>query len=203
MPRPLVGFDLDMTLIDSRRGIGAVYHQLNARYGLDIDVDLVVGRLGPPLQWEIAQWVPEDRVEEMVAAYRALYPEYAIPAVDLLPGAREALAATTPVVITAKNAPQARLHLEYFALDVEHVVGLAWGEGKADALREHRPVAYVGDHTADMAAARSAGVPAIGVTTGHCTADELREAGADLVLQDLTWLDLATLDSLKGPVIRK
>ncbi|MGY0232798.1 HAD family hydrolase [Longispora urticae] len=203
MTRPLVGFDLDMTLIDSRRGIGAVYHQLNARYGLSIDVDLVVGRLGPPLQWELAHWVPEDRVEEMVTAYRSLYPEYAIPAVDLLPGAREVLEATTPVVITAKNAPQARLHLEYFGLQVTHVVGLAWGDGKADALREHRPVAYVGDHTADMAAARSAGVPAIGVTTGHCTADELRAAGADLVLRDLTWLDAATLDSLKGPVIRK
>ncbi|NUV50253.1 HAD family hydrolase, partial [Streptomyces sp. CAI-78] len=46
---PVVGFDLDMTLIDSRPGIGAAYRVLAAETGVPIDVDLVVSRLGPPL----------------------------------------------------------------------------------------------------------------------------------------------------------
>jgi phosphoglycolate phosphatase len=47
---------------------------------------------------------------------------------------------------------------------------------------------YVGDHVGDMIAARTAGVPGIGVATGPCTADELRGAGASYVLDDLTAL---------------
>jgi phosphoglycolate phosphatase len=39
-----------------------------------------------------------------------------------------------------------------------------------------------------MVAARTAGVPGIGVTTGPCSFDELRDAGAAYVLPDLTGL---------------
>lgn len=42
-----VGFDLDMTLIDSRPGIKAAYEALVAETGTPIDTDLVVSRLGP------------------------------------------------------------------------------------------------------------------------------------------------------------
>ncbi|BFO22549.1 hypothetical protein SHKM778_89370 [Streptomyces sp. KM77-8] len=44
---PTVGFDLDMTLIDSRPGIRACYLALAARTGAYIDADLAVSRLGP------------------------------------------------------------------------------------------------------------------------------------------------------------
>jgi phosphoglycolate phosphatase len=37
-----------------------------------------------------------------------------------------------------------------------------------------------------MIAARTAGIPGIGVPTGPCDADELRDAGASYVLPDLT-----------------
>jgi phosphoglycolate phosphatase len=47
---------------------------------------------------------------------------------------------------------------------------------------------YVGDHVADMVAARAAGIPGIGVATGPCSADELRAAGAAYVLKDLVAL---------------
>jgi len=44
---------------------------------------------------------------------------------------------------------------------------------------------YVGDHVADMVAARTAAIPGLGVTTGPCSADELWAAGASEVLGDL------------------
>ena len=44
---------------------------------------------------------------------------------------------------------------------------------------------YVGDSIWDMQAARSAGMPAIGVVSGSATADELEEAGASLVVDNL------------------
>ena len=48
-PALTVGFDLDMTLIDSRPGIRACYQALSERTGTYIDADLAVTRLGPPL----------------------------------------------------------------------------------------------------------------------------------------------------------
>ncbi len=66
----VVGFDLDMTLIDSRPGIQAVWDLLVAETGVPIDTDLVVSRLGPPLSWEMANWFPPEQVDAMVARYR-------------------------------------------------------------------------------------------------------------------------------------
>lgn len=52
---------------------------------------------------------------------------------------------------------------------------------------------YVGDHTGDVRGARTAEALSVAVTTGPCDADELRAAGADVILQNLTefpaWLD--------------
>lgn len=47
---------------------------------------------------------------------------------------------------------------------------------------------YVGDSIWDMQAARSAGMPPIGVTTGFAGADELQAAGAWLVIGRLSEL---------------
>ena len=76
--RPAVGFDLDMTLIDSRPGIAATYRALSAQTGVHVDTDLVVSRLGPPLRAEMRESFPEPEVENAVFGYRALYPRYAI-----------------------------------------------------------------------------------------------------------------------------
>jgi phosphoglycolate phosphatase len=51
----VVGFDLDMTLIDSRPGIRAVWAEVVARTGAPIDPDVAVTRLGPPVERELAQ----------------------------------------------------------------------------------------------------------------------------------------------------
>src|ERR1044072_2261017 len=77
-PTLTVGFDLDMTLIDSRPGIQAAYEELSVRTGTPIDAELAIPRLGPPLEQELAHWFPDERIEEMGDLYRALYPEYAM-----------------------------------------------------------------------------------------------------------------------------
>lgn len=67
-----VGFDLDLTLVDSRPGIAATYRVLREQTGVPIDVDLAVGRLGPPLEWELAQWYPAERVAARAAGVHAV-----------------------------------------------------------------------------------------------------------------------------------
>jgi phosphoglycolate phosphatase len=189
--RPAVGFDLDMTLIDSRPGIAATYRALSAQTGVHVDTDLVVSRLGPPLRTEMREWFPEAEVENAVAGYRALYPRYAIEPTRPTPGAREALDAVRRlglrvVVVTSKIGRLAALHLEHLGMVADELAGDRFAEGKAAALEEYGVRWFVGDHVGDMVAATTAGVPGIGVTTGPCRAAELTEAGATYVLGDLT-----------------
>jgi phosphoglycolate phosphatase-like HAD superfamily hydrolase len=47
------------------------------------------------------------------------------------------------------------------------------------------PAVYLGDSTRDVEAARIGGAHSVGVASGRSAAGELREAGADLVLDDL------------------
>ncbi|MEV4761152.1 HAD hydrolase-like protein [Micromonospora chokoriensis] len=191
MPALTVGFDLDMTLVDSRPGIAAAYRALTAKTGVPIDAELAVSRLGPPLRTEIAHWFPPEQVESAVLVYRELYPAYAITPTLLLPGARESINAIRArggrvLVVTSKIGRLARLHLDHLGLEVDELAGDLFAEQKATALREHGATHYVGDHVADMVAAAAAGVPGIGVATGPCSRDELRSAGAEVVLDRLT-----------------
>jgi uncharacterized protein len=187
-----------MTLIDSRPGIGAVLEALAAESGAFIDVPLVLTRLGPPLNTELANWFAPDLVSAMADRFREFYPSLAIEPTPALAGASEALASVRAVggrslVVTAKFAPNAELHLSHLGLEVDALEGWRWAEGKVSALHEHGARIYVGDHPADMAAAGQARVHAVGVTTGAATAAELVDAGADVVLDSLlefpAWLD--------------
>lgn len=182
-----VGFDLDLTLVDSRPGIRAAYETLVAATGARIDIDLVVSRLGPPLVHELRNWFPEERVAEAAEIYLAAYPERGIAPSPALPGAREAVAAVRElggraIVVTAKHERNARLHLEHLGIEPDRLIGDLWAEGKAVALREHRASVYVGDHLGDVRGARAAGALSVAVPTGPYGAAELREAGADVVL---------------------
>ena len=188
---PTVGFDLDMTLIDSRPGIRACYLELSERTGTYIDADLAVTRLGPPLAEELAHWFPADEIPAMADLYRSLYPAIAIPASPALAGAREAITAVRAaggraIVVTAKYEPSAKLHVEHLGLAPDAVIGDLWAEQKAVALREHGASVYVGDHLGDVRGARTAGALSVAVATGPCSAAELTAAGADVVLTDLT-----------------
>jgi phosphoglycolate phosphatase len=194
----VVGFDLDLTLVNSRPGIAATFRALSDRTGVVIDADAAVSRLGPPLDVELGLWFPMDEVAAMGDLFRQLYPTTAIVTSPALPGAAEAFAAVRAkggrvVVITGKYEPNARLHLAHLGLEADVVVGWAWAEGKVNAMTEHGVTAYLGDHPADMAAARAVPAAALGVLTGEHVADELRVAGAHAVMEDLTefpqWLE--------------
>jgi phosphoglycolate phosphatase-like HAD superfamily hydrolase len=190
MDGPVVGFDLDMTLVDSRPGIRASFEALIADTGVAIDIDVVVARLGPPLEIELGNWVDGARVEELAARYRAHYRVLGVPGTALLPGARDAIAAVhahggQSIVVTAKEERSARGCLAHVGLDVDIVAGLRYGDGKVAALREHGASIYVGDTITDVESGRAAGVVAVGVATGPDSTAALSAAGADVVLESL------------------
>jgi phosphoglycolate phosphatase len=191
MASTTVGFDLDMTLIDSRPGIHACYTALAERTGTYVDAGLAITRLGPPLEEELSHWFPAEQVADVADLYRQMYPSIAIAATTALPGAREAIAAVREaggraIVVTAKYEPSAKLHLEHLGIEPDAVIGNLWAERKAEALREHDAGVYVGDHAGDVRAARAADALSVTVATGPYDADQLRALGADVVLDDLT-----------------
>ncbi|MFC5910980.1 HAD family hydrolase [Streptacidiphilus monticola] len=186
-----VGFDLDMTLIDSRPGIARAYELLSEETGVPIDTALVTSRLGPPVEQEMAHWFPPELVDPMSDRYRALYAVHGVAGVDPLPGAFEAVAAVRAlggraIVVTGKYEPNAVLCLEAIGLDVDAVHGTVFAERKGVVLRAEGASVYVGDHLGDIVAARAGGATAVTVPTGPYGPEALREAGADVVLADLT-----------------
>jgi len=189
-PAP-VGFDLDMTLLDSRRAIMASFAAVAADTGVTIDPAGVDSRLGIKLEDELAFWFAPDEIPRAMRIYREHYLRLAGPLTTVLPGARESLAAVRAggaraVVITAKYEVSARLSLDGAGLTADDVFAEVHGPGKAAVLAGLRAGAYVGDTPADMAAAVAAGVRAVGVATGSFTDRDLLAAGADLVLASLT-----------------
>jgi uncharacterized protein len=184
-----VGFDLDLTLLDTRAGIAETYRRTAAELGFTVDLDAVVTRIGLPLADELAFWLPPERVPAAVETYRSLYRTHGVPGSRPLPGAAEAVAAVREaggraVVVTAKRADLARACLAVGGLAVDAVEGPYAGAGKGEALRRHGAAVYVGDHPLDLLGARAAGATAVGVTSGAHDAAGL--AGADVVLPALT-----------------
>ncbi|MEU8646794.1 HAD hydrolase-like protein [Streptomyces sp. NPDC048674] len=182
-----IGADLDLTLIDTRAATAHALHAVNDRCEEAIDVAAFVARLGPPIRQELARWVPADRIPRAVEVFRDCFVEEGIDHLEPLPGALDLVAAVAArgrrfVVVTSRVPRVAQAALTNCAIEASVVVGV----DKAPAISSHRVAVYLGDHELDMEAARHAGVPGVGVTTGSHRADELLRAGAVWVVDDLT-----------------
>jgi len=86
MTRAPVGFDLDMTLIDSRRAIMAAFAAVAADTGVPINPAAVDSRLGIKLEDELAFWFPADQVAPAMRIYREHYLRLAGPLTSALSG---------------------------------------------------------------------------------------------------------------------
>jgi phosphoglycolate phosphatase-like HAD superfamily hydrolase len=129
---------------------------------------------------------------------------------QLLPGAAEAVAAvaklegTVTTVLTGNSRPNAMLKLSSFGLEgfVDFDIGGYGSEAypKGTLIRVARERAsgkhgvtfgedatvYIADSPRDVDAARIGGARSLAVASGRASAAELRDAGPDAVLPDLT-----------------
>src|SRR5215831_10120605 len=145
---------------------------------------------------------------------------------QLMPGALEAVTAMwrlpgmVQTVVTGSIKPNAIEVLGAFGLDryldteiggfgsevypkgamLLNARGRAAEKYRAD-FTEHTTV-YIADSTRDVAAARFGGARSIAVASGRSAAGELRDAGADVVLDDLDGTEavLAAVDRLTVPI---
>lgn len=186
----MVGFDLDMTLVDSHVAITSSLDHVCRSYGVRHSAAELGARVGLPLAEVLDDLVPGVDVDEAARRYRDFYMRTALSTTTVMTGAASALTQVnatggTTAVVTAKREDQARMVLNHVGLNVDHVIGDAFGLEKGDALSEIGAQVYVGDHPGDMAGARRADAIAIGLLTGGHTHAELTTAGADVVLANL------------------
>jgi len=197
MTVPVVGFDLDMTLVDSSAGIAATLRAVLAEVGVTVTAADTWPWAGMPLELILAGLAPGTSaagVDALTARYRQLYPSLGVPSVTSFPAAAAALAAPRAhggrsVVVSAKHTPNVHRVLSVTGLagvvDPDDVTGDLFAEAKGVRLAELGATAYVGDHPGDVRAARVAGAVAVGVTTGSHDGAALLAAGADVVLTGL------------------
>ncbi len=199
----VVGFDLDMTLIDTAVGFAATLDVLGAELGVEFPLDEMTSKLGPPLEQILAPHLAAELIASTADRFREIYPDFAVAPTPAFAGVADALAAVRRhggriIVVTGKHTPNAQLHVDHLGLDVDVVEGRVWGPGKGEVLVRHDAQVYVGDHVHDVEGARTAGITSVSVLTGGCTRQELVAAGTDVVLTDLTgfpdWLDAFVLE---------
>ena len=200
MTAPLtVGFDLDLTLVDSHERIISAYIGALGDLGVEVSRQELTPHLGMPLLHTAAAVGAAVDADALVLLYRHYYDEPGAPRTLPMPGAPEALAAVRvaggrTVVVSAKFTPA--VHEALAEAGLTDLVDVAYGElfahDKATALVAEGARIYVGDHPGDMAAAHTAGAYAVGVTTGANDEAALLAAGADLAVPNLatfvSWL---------------
>jgi phosphoglycolate phosphatase len=187
------------------RSESEIFFDALALNGVDVRADREAERMLEPFGAELAAALAA-RQDELKTQGR------------LLPGAAEALAGVAKLngvvqtVLTGNSRPNATAKLRAFGLDgfVDFDIGGYGSEAypRGTLLRVARQRAgdkhgvtfgenaavYVADSTRDVDAARIGGARSLAVATGRASAAELREAGADAVLPDLT--DTAALVAL-------
>src|SRR5689334_1851545 len=120
-----------MTLIDTRLGVHATTRQLSQELDVFIDADLVVSRLGPPLESELAEWMPATDVPAAADRFREIMAESGAANCIALPGAIDAVQTIRDsggrvVVVTAKSAALAEISLAAAGIEVDAVHGWLW-----------------------------------------------------------------------------
>jgi phosphoglycolate phosphatase len=179
------------------RSESEIFFDALALNGVDVRADGATERLLEPFSAELAAATAARR-DDLVSQGR------------LMPGAAEAVAAVAKLdgvvqsVLTGNSKPNALLKLRAFGLDgyLDADIGGYGSEAyprgtllrvaRQRAADKHgvtfaeRATVYVADSPRDVDAARIGGARSLAVASGRASAAELREAGPDAVLPDLT-----------------
>ena len=195
--RQAVIFDLDGTLTQSEEGIWNCVRYAADRMGYPHpEGDTLRKFIGPPLMDSFMQYyhMSEEDARLAVKYYRELYePEAKLECTVYtgIPELLETLHAAGRRVVLATSKPEvfARAILEHFSLDryFDRIGGALLGGGrdtKEEVLRyilsevSAENAVMIGDTKFDMAGAKALGLPAIGVTYGFGSREELISGGA-------------------------
>jgi 2-phosphoglycolate phosphatase len=208
-PAPLV-FDLDGTLIDSRRDIAAACnHALLAIGRAALPLDQITCHVGSGARALIRGVLGEQAevdLEELLGHFQAYYLSHPVDHNQLMPGARECLALRAErKVALCTNKPHHLTEAVLAALGWSDAFDVVVAPRKGDAIKPDgeplRRVAaaldvppqeliMVGDGPQDIGAGKAVGAYTVGVEGGFLPLARLVEAGPDVLLTSLSELPL-------------
>jgi phosphoglycolate phosphatase len=199
--------DLDGTISDSAPGIARSLRYAFAACGYEPPTDEAVRTvIGPPFEVGLPTLgIAVDDVERVVAAYRVRYEDIGLFENTVYPGIADMLeqlaaAGHTLSLATAKPEPTAVRIVEhfgfsdYFAVQAGAGHDVGFGRRTKAQVIDHAlirlqltpadlgRVVMVGDRDHDVEGAHLNGIDCIGVTWGFGSADELRGAGAAVLV---------------------
>lgn len=199
-PRALL-FDLDGTLVDSRRDIAAALNHALVSFGEKaLTLEEVLPLVGDGARKLVARGFgrAETEVDAELDVFRTYYLEHPCVETTVLPGARESIALGLPcAVITNKPKDISVLLLAKLGLEFQAVYGAGDGPLKPDpagirAICSTIGVSpdeswMIGDGPQDILAGRNAGCFTVAVP-GIANDSHLIESKPDLVLRSLAEL---------------
>jgi len=207
-------FDMDGTLIDAPEAICSVVSEtIRELTGDEVSQEEIAKYIGRPI-WEFFEELsPElrEKSREASAVYRKKYDLVAEGMTRLLPHAKETLAELKGKklkigVVSQRPVELTWRILKYMGLN-EFVDRVTSGEEtrpkpSPDSLLQAmdelgvkpNETVMVGDATFDIDAAKRAGTKSIGVMTGVGTREELKKSGANVILDDLSGLNIEVIN---------
>lgn len=199
----LIVYDLDGTLVDTRKDISEAANHMRAQMGLPpLPEKEICGYVGLGLQRLVEGCLNATdpaKIEEGTRIYRAFYTEHLLDHTALYPGVTEVLEhfrLRRQAVITNKPDPYSHRILEALGVAgffTEIVAGNSGWPKKPDpasllALMRREgakpgDTVFVGDSPIDMETGAKAGVVTVGVAQGFCDRGELETSDPDHLLE--------------------
>lgn len=209
-PKPLeaVLFDLDGTLIDSKRDIASAANAARVHFGYPaLPLDLVVSYIGHGvdhlLRNTLGEYATPERMEEGMKVLMAHYRDYLVVHTTVYPGVLEFLdfikAKGVPMGVVS-NKPHALTPLTVQKLGLDKYFAVALGADATPHPKPHpEPIwtalkalhattehsVMIGDSLVDAQAGRNAGVVVGLVSHGYTQKSELEAADADWLVDSM------------------
>jgi len=207
--RTHVLFDLDGTLVDSRKAVAAAYTLVfEERLALHFPPPgIATGDIYAMRPVELFARFAPDRVDELHQAYQDAYPAAAAQCLTLFDGADRLIhglvkAGRRPSLVTNKGLARTLIDLARAGIDTDWFEAIVTAEDTPERKPHPAPIRlglqraggdaddaiYVGDGPQDVLAARACGMPVIAVTYGFYPEAALAELEPDAWAHSMTEL---------------
>jgi phosphoglycolate phosphatase len=199
-------FDLDGTLVDSRKGIisslSYTAGEMNFKLAGNIDINDLIG---PPLIeiFRIGYNATEDQLEKAIKIYREHYNNIGIYVSGLYPGTKEILQKLKDsnkflYIATSKGQPYAEKMLDihgirlFFDLVIGSNQDFSVSTKSAminlilekEDIKDRNKVVMIGDRSHDMIGANHQGITSIGILWGYGSMGELSVYNPKFIIND-------------------
>jgi HAD superfamily hydrolase (TIGR01509 family) len=202
---PAALFDIDGTLVDSNYLHIHAWCRAFAEAGIPVEswrVHRSIGMDGSRLVESLASGASSSQRDHATELHSRYYKE-TTSLLRVLPGARQLLNQVSShglQVVLATSAPEDELSILRDLLDVEELVSAVTSGEDVDVAKpepaivdialqragvDHSRAVFIGDSVWDAKASVRASVPCIGVRSGGVSREELENAGARMVFDDV------------------